>query len=290
MEVGRPQLWNALVSGIMSGRKQEGQAHSVWPRPVAHTNLQSGPTPLTSRRTQPPLPQGKCSSPPLQASDEAKHGRVQGVHTLARKASEPISASVLWAKAVGVLLVWGQETEPLFLKGLTSLVWKSVSSIVPFRGSCLEGGSSGKPVCLPTSTVLTCTMLGGAPGEGPPAKAAAGWRVSTACLMVLCISPPGGAAQSASLQADLAGASSTLRGHPWSSRMTTQKVRPVTSTRRSRPRQSRHGKSKVTQAGTQPALVCLSPALGNGKLRDSLTGKSTVSQGFVACTLCPASD
>lgn len=50
---------------------------------------------------------------------------------------------------------------------------------------------------------------------------------------------PDGVAQSAFLQADLAGASCTLRGLPWSCQTMTQKVRPVMSMRHSHPSQSR---------------------------------------------------
>lgn len=54
--------------------------------------------------------------------------------------------------------------------------------------------------------------------------------------------PPGEAARSASLPADLAGASCTSKGLPWSCQTTTPKVRPVMSTRRSRHSQNSRGK------------------------------------------------
>lgn len=81
--------------------------------------------------------------------------------------------------------------------------------------------------------------------------------------------PPGEAAPSASPPAALAAASCTWRARPWSSRTTTQKVRPVMSTRRSRPSLSRsedevEAMRQDTQEGSGAPARGLPRELGGG--------------------------
>lgn len=109
-------------------------------------------------------------------------------------------------------------------------------------------------------------------GEG--SREGASFRTERPAAHALVYFSPDGAAQSAFLQADLAGASCTLRGHRWSCQMMTQKVRPVTSMTHSRPNRNRHRRSEMLRTGRiplSPAPVRSSPALTrDGRLPDSL--------------------
>lgn len=108
--------------------------------------------------------------------------------------------------------------------------------------------------------------------------------------------PPGEAARSASPPADQAGASCTLRARPWSCRTTTQKVRPVTSTRHSRrsPSKSKEagGSNTAGYAGShmQAPPWGLLQIWGTGELRDSFLRDQLCLKASWPTHTSPASD